>query len=706
MNLKKSSIVFFLATASFAFANEEYNSGAYCAQCHEYIFEQNQNAPTAKHHFFANKYLSEKNISGFVPEQKIKYFDLEYRFYKEEEKFKFDITQNNQTKTYLPTMAIGVTPLLQYVTAGERGAFQVLSMAYDPENKEYFEIFGDENRQPNEWGHWTRQGMNWNANCAYCHTTLFEKNYDVKNNSYDSKYLSQGVTCLSCHSQVSENCKSSETFLKKTHEAMTNEQYMMACASCHSRREELTANKFRAGDNYFDHFRPALPDTAGVYYPDGQVRDEDFMYSSFMMCRQFVAGITCRDCHDSHSLRKANDIDKNQLCLGCHAPNAHNTRNAPTIDEHAHSRHGDNEGNLCVNCHMPKTTYMGRDSRYDHGFTSPDPYLTKYANTPNACTTCHDKIDQDKPERTLDWMLSNFNDWYKNDRFNRKRQRAYMVNLAYSGSRDIKLKNALLKLAKEEDISAWKSTLLNLLSHWIDEADVYAEAVKCLEDESPLVRASAVRLLALSQNENAKNLLEKMLKDKVRLVRVDAAFALRRELNEKTQEIQELIEYLDFNTDRPIGALKRADLSLAQNNIEDARFFAKHATIFEEGNEGLLNESAIMLYRAGDKDGALKLLQDALQTNPNSPQVCYSLALFYSENNDIQKTILYLERATDIDENFVRAWYNLSLAYLQAKDYQSAVACIVKATQLEPENQEFKDVQNYVISEMSKNMKK
>ena len=34
---------------------------------------------------------------------------------------------------------------------------------------------------------------------------------------------------------------------------------------------------------------------------------------------------------------------------------------------------------------MPVTTYMQRHPRHDHGFTIPDPLLTKQFGTPNAC---------------------------------------------------------------------------------------------------------------------------------------------------------------------------------------------------------------------------------------------------------------------------------------------------------------------------------
>ena len=39
---------------------------------------------------------------------------------------------------------------------------------------------------------------------------------------------------------------------------------------------------------------------------------------------------------------------------------------------------------------------MARDPRHDHGFTIPDPLLTKELGIPNACNRCH-------ADKTVDW---------------------------------------------------------------------------------------------------------------------------------------------------------------------------------------------------------------------------------------------------------------------------------------------------------------
>ena len=60
---------------------------------------------------------------------------------------------------------------------------------------------------------------------------------------------------------------------------------------------------------------------------------------------------------------------------------------------------------------------MVRDLRRDHGFTSPDPVLTKELGIPNACTTCH----QDK---NVDWEIEAVEKWYGTNMNRRARDRA------------------------------------------------------------------------------------------------------------------------------------------------------------------------------------------------------------------------------------------------------------------------------------------
>ena len=190
---------------------------------------------------------------------------------------------------------IGVGPLIQYLTPFRGGRLQVINPAYDPKNGDWFDIYKAEPRGAHEWGFWKNGGMNWNSQCAYCHTTGFQKNYDPATDSFASTWKAMGISCEQCHGPLDGHAAKPKVPVR-----LNPRQDMETCAACHSRREELTG-KFLAGECFDEHFRVALPDLSDLYFPDGQVRDEDFEYGSFLTSKMGKAGISCLDCHNPHS---------------------------------------------------------------------------------------------------------------------------------------------------------------------------------------------------------------------------------------------------------------------------------------------------------------------------------------------------------------------------------------------------------------------
>lgn len=671
-----------------------------CAKCHEHEHYICAAPGKAAHHTLANRALPSKIDDRAFDSREFVHSGVKYLFYKEggECKVSAEDLKSGKKSFYTAKMAIGLDPLIQYVVEGKNGAYQVLSVAYDPKKDEFFDVFNNEPRAPGDWGHWLSGGMNWNSNCAYCHTTDFRKKFKVGDNSYHSGFSAHGVSCLQCHDALPKDCKHSE--LSELAERPSPAERMYACAVCHSRREQLKDEKFKAGSDFYDYFRPILPVQDGIYYPDGKVRDENFMFSSFMMCRQYQAGLTCLDCHDRHALKTVRPVDKNELCLNCHAPAARNFKNAPTIIPEAHSFHKGNDGNLCVNCHMPKTIYMARDSRYDHGFTSPDPVLTREAGVPNACSQCHEKIDAGKPGRNLDWLIENFEKWYGSERFLRKRARSMAVARAHAGDVSEALKAELLKALEREDNDAWKSALLSLLTPWSGDAAVSETAVRYLADKSPLVRSSAVGLL--NGQTDSEKLSELALNDPSALVRIDSAFSLGKAIPKNSAAYSELKEYLNFNSDRPFGVLKHADFELRAGNPKNAKKLAESALEMERNNPAIDREVGIILFRGGFAEDSLKILKNAAQKYPENADVSYALALLHAELGDAGSALAELERTVRIDPGFVRAWYNLSIAQLQSGKLDGALKSIDTAIRLSPNSAELYNVKNFILSRKNK----
>ena len=54
---------------------------------------------------------------------------------------------------------IGNDPLRQFLVNADKGRLQTLELTWDPKLKEWFDVYGNEDRKPGEWGHWTGRGM-------------------------------------------------------------------------------------------------------------------------------------------------------------------------------------------------------------------------------------------------------------------------------------------------------------------------------------------------------------------------------------------------------------------------------------------------------------------------------------------------------------------------------------------------------------------
>ena len=140
-----------------------------------------------------------------------------------------------------------------------------------------------------------------------------------------------------------------------------------------------------------------------LYFADGQIRDEVYVYGSFLQSRMYRAGVTCSDCHEPHSATLRTGADPNAVCAQCHLP-----AKFQAADHHQHE-----EGQVrCVDCHMPARTYMLVDDRRDHRFGVPRPDLTASAGVPNACNGCH-------TDRTADWASAALETWYGRSVFER-----------------------------------------------------------------------------------------------------------------------------------------------------------------------------------------------------------------------------------------------------------------------------------------------
>ncbi len=642
-----------------------------CTECHAKEVEEWR----ASQHANANRLFDPKiDMAAFRPSRIFAANGIQTILRAENDTAALELTGPDGIKAiHHPEAVIGVTPLVQYLVPFPGGRLQVFNLAFDPQKKDWFDAQAPEVRLPEDWSHWQNRGMNWNTQCAFCHMTNLRKNYDSREDVYRTTWDAMGISCSQCHGPMAKHV--AEPKDKALLNKMTVQQMMDNCASCHARREVLT-DTFHAGEKFSDHYRLSLPDLAGLYYPDGQVKEEDFEFGSFSMSRMGHKGVTCLDCHNPHSGKLRAPVENNSICLTCHAPPGQ--RGAILIDLASHSRHkAGTPGDRCVDCHMPQTRYMVRDPRRNHGFTIPDPVLTKELGVPNSCNRCHD-------DKSTDWAIETTTKWYGEKMERRSRQRARLISRAEKT--DPKVLPELLTMAESEEIAAWRSVLVSFLTPWTQQPGVLAFLEKSLSHESPLVRSAAVR--AISNAAEASKLIKPLVDDPSRLVRLDAAWNLRGGRDRAHPGYRELLEYLEAICDQPAGALRQSQFALDEQRTDDALKWSARAAAWDQTSGAAHQLHALVLNSAGKRNEAAAALLRACEVEPTNAEHPFMLALLYGETGDPDKVIAQLKKAVAIDPAFARAWYNLGLALAQKEQLPDSIVALREAEKLLPDSAE------------------
>jgi predicted CXXCH cytochrome family protein len=640
----------------------------YCISCHE---EQGKAWRESNHHL-ANRTFDPAQPGAEFAGQTVETHSTRYRLTTRDGAPVIEATdRNGATVPLSPAMVIAHEPLRQFVIETAPGKFQAMEVAWDPAKREWFDVFGGDVRNPGEWGHWTGQGMNWNSMCAHCHMTDYEKRYDEGQDLFRSTWTEQGIGCVQCHGPMTGHEKNES--LQTAALSRDPQRMMQTCAACHARAEQLTAN-FHPGGSFDDHYRLQMMTDGRVYHPDGQILDEDFEWGSFVHSRMFTAGVTCMDCHDSHSGRTRLPATDNNLCMQCHLPG--NTRDAPVIDVAAHTFHKpESTGSLCVSCHMSTTTYMQRDPRHDHGFIIPDPSLSLELGTPDACTKCHS-------DRSQEWSAEAWAKWYgPSPRTDELRTRARAVARAHRS--DISVVPDLLDLIPGEKVSAWRASLPTLAARLAPEdARVLAEARSLSTDADPLVRSAAVRALAVSSGDVPR--VREALADPVRLVRLDAALALSTELDPASTARAELEAYLAATIEGPVARLRRGQERFQRGERDAGIADVRKAIELDPLSPAMPETLGMMLNAAGDSQSAAQQFERVANLAPSDAGAPYFAALAWAEAGDLKRAEAMFGETVRRDPRQSRAWYNLGLLLSQTGRIDDALRALRQAENAGP----------------------
>ncbi len=494
--------------------------------------------------------------------------------------------------------------------------------------------------------HWTGIDQTWNYQCADCHSTNLRKNYDEKTNSYSTTWTDIDVGCEACHGPGSNHvawakregdwqrfgdgkglavrlderrgvtwaidAASGNAVRSRPRESSRE---IETCARCHARRGQFT-DAWHAGQPFADGYRTALIEP-GLYWDDGQQRDEVFNTGSFLGSRMHAKGVTCSDCHDPHS--GGTRAPGNAVCAQCHAPGRY--------DAAAHHGHTPGSaGARCAACHMPTTTYMIVDPRHDHGFRIPRPDRTASLGTPNACNQCH-------RDREAEWAAAAIKGWYPQPKPGKQ---SFAEAFARAGSGAPGAQQALVEVAQNPALSAYvRASAIRRLGRHASPATLPTLRA-ALGDADAMVRAAAVGALAGAEPALRAQLLPPLLADPVRLVRMDAARALagepeaRLSAADRVRFAAALDDYVAaerFIADRAEGRANLGNLHATQGHFEQAEAAFRAALALDPTFEPAALNLADVYRGRGLEHEAERTLREALQRNPRSAPAHFALGL-------------------------------------------------------------------------------
>ncbi len=663
-----------------------------CADCHQSYYDTWRGS----HHDLAMDRAAEDTVLGDF--SGVTYVDphnqVSSRFFRQDTKFMVETEgPDGALETFEITHTFGVYPLQQYLIPFPDGRLQSLNIAWDARENRWYRLPPYDVEGTEDWLHWTRGGQTWNGMCAECHSTMVEKNFDIDTGSYQTTWSEIDVGCETCHGPGSRHASwASKPALARTEldndglavatSGISSEEQIALCAPCHSRRFQLGDNDHRQGD-ILDVMVPSLLEE-GLYYPDGQILEEVYVYGSFVQSKMYRHGVRCSDCHDMHSL--ALHKDDNDLCLQCHRADDYDT-----YDHHFHQRTFEgqpSEGHLCVKCHMPGRTYMGIDYRPDHSLRVPRPDLSASIGTPNSCSTadCHG----DKP---LSWVNDHYQQWY-----GKTRKPHYGEILAAARSLSPDAEAGLQKLATDPLVPVIvKGTALSLLRNYPGPAATET-LIAALDDEESLIRYTAIRGLERLDAEARLQYIAPKLYDPVKGVRIEAAAALAgiSKSSIKEDDLEAFEKNLDayraamlYNSDFAPQRYNLGNLAAAQGDDDEAIDYYRQAIGIDTRFYPAKVNLAMTLNRQGENQAAAELLREVLDSNPQLHEVRYSLGLLLAELEMFEEAAEALGIAADGMPTYTRPRYNQALALLKLQRYEEGEQALLKALDVEPENREY-----------------
>ncbi len=696
MNLFFLLIALFLGNAV-SYATPHYVGEQACQSCH---LKEHQQWHGSQHDL-AMQEANDKTVLGDFNNTKFTKLGVTSTFFMRDGRFMVNTDgPDNQLHDYQISYTFGVYPLQQYMVKFPQGKIQVLDIAWDSRaiaqgGQRWFSLHPNDSIKADDVLHWTGPNLNWNYMCADCHSTNLKKNYNAVTQSYDTQWDEINVSCEACHGPASEHLiwtKAAEKNTKnkgftidlssasqnhwqinaQTHkpellsDPSAGKQTVELCAKCHSRRSQLD-DDFVPGDNFRDHYLPALL-TDALYYPDGKIKDEVYVYGSFMQSKMYQAGVTCSDCHNPHSLELKATTDK--VCAQCHL-------DADYASNKHHFHQPESTGASCIACHMPAKTYMGVDERNDHSFRIPRPDLAEQLAMPDACTNCHK--DKNSP-----WAADSIKKWRGKTPQGYQKFGAALQALEQQDEEALNLAYAVL-LDDAPMIS--KATVLGYLGDYPSRQTLIT-ALQMLRSKDADMRRQALLALQNFPLQHTVAQIFPLLNDPVKTVRLEVArilAALPSGAMEKQQAdllakaIEEYRQSLLFSADRPESQIALAQLYSQQGQMTKAEAAFKQALVLQPKFVPAYINYADFLQQNQREEEAFTLLQHGLKASDDAV-LYHALGLWYVRHQDKAKGIEKLQQAAQKDLANARYQYVYAVA-LGEKNPKQAIAILEASLQ-------------------------
>lgn len=572
-------------------------------------------------------------------------------------------------KRYRIVQALGGKDVIYLLTEFDRGRLQILPVAYDARQREWFDMAGSgaphapaAGARPLDWKDWR---FTFNTACRGCHVSQISNDYDPVADSYRTAWVEPGINCKTCHGPGEAHvqaCRAApagkppeDLHIVRIKRDFNHAQTNALCGACHAKATPITAG-FTPGDRFSDHFELAAYDNPD-FTPDGRDLGENYTYTSWSRSPCVASGaLDCVHCHTSSGRYKfADAAHANDACLPCHA--------ATVADAASHSHHPvATPGSRCVACHMP-TTAFARMRRSDHSMLPPVPAASAVYGSPNACTNCH-------ADRDAAWADAAVRGWYGRDYQASLLDEAPLIAAARRGDWG-RLAAMLAYVDRPNANEVMKASLLRLLQTCPDQRK-WRTMLEAAKSPSPLVRAAVVEALAALPNQPALDALVAAAADDSRLVRVRAAAALAGLPADALPLTPEQARAVKAATDEQFASLSVSpDLWTSQYNLGNnymnrgdlpravAAFEA--ASRLDPSSAPPLVNAALAYSRLGRNDKAESALAAALKLDPDNAAANFNMGLLQAELGDAAAAERRLRAALRADPTMAEAAYNLGV---------------------------------------------